>query len=66
MSTQEIVLNAESRKVDSKGEINKLRKAGSVPAILYGGKEKNMVLAVNGKELSSAIRTENAIISLMV
>lgn len=66
MSTREIVLNAESRKADSRGETNKLRKEGRVPAILYGGKEKNMVLAVNGKELSSAIRTENAIISLMV
>ena len=33
--------------VKSKGELNAIRKSGSVPAIIYGGKEANQKIAIS-------------------
>ncbi len=34
-------LNASIRKTKTKGDVRSLRLAGSIPAIVYGGTEKN-------------------------
>ena len=40
------------------GSNNKLRSNGFVPAVLYGGKEKNKNISISKKELSTIINSE--------
>ena len=44
-------LEANLRSVTSKGSNNNLRKQGMVPAVLYGGEEKNELISVSKKHL---------------
>tara|TARA_B100000035_G_C21005538_1_gene557089 strand:+ start:760 stop:1479 length:720 start_codon:yes stop_codon:yes gene_type:complete len=52
-------LNANLRSQTSKGENNILRKQGMVPAVLYGGKEKNELISVSKKHLKILLDQEN-------
>jgi large subunit ribosomal protein L25 len=51
-------LKAIKRDNNSKGSTNKLRTAGSIPAILYGGKNPNQNIAVEKKTFQSIINSE--------
>ena len=67
MEAKEMVLKAEVRETGSKGKSNRLRKDGGIPAILYGGSQKNIPLSINGKMYHSVMhgkRGENAIMTL--
>jgi len=52
-------LDASIRNTKSKGEVNSLRLKGDVPAIIYGGTEKNQKISLSKKEVKSLINQEN-------
>ena len=52
-------LEANSRINTSKGSNNILRKQGMVPAIVYGGKEKNELVSISKKHLKFLLEQEN-------
>ncbi len=51
-------LKATKRESLSSGENNRLRAAGSIPAILYGGKEANQNISVSKKEILNIINSD--------
>ena len=51
-------LKATKRDNLSSGANNRLRAAGSIPAILYGGKEANQNISVSKKEISAIINSD--------
>jgi len=53
-----INLKATKRDDKSKGFTNKLRASGSIPAILYGGKNPNQSLAIDKKSIKNIIDSE--------
>ena len=62
-------LEANIRNNSSKGQLNKIRISGNVPAIVYGGKEQNQKISISKKLLKSLIEKENflsTVISLNV
>ena len=52
-------LDASIRNTKSKGEVNSLRVKGEVPAIIYGGTEKNQKISLSKKQVKSLIDQEN-------
>ena len=52
-------LEATIRNTKTKGEINLLRVNGSIPAIVYGGKEANQKISLNTKKIKLLIQKEN-------
>jgi len=52
------ILKATKRTSASTGQVNKLRSEGFVPAILYGGKEKNLNISLRKLHLKDLINTE--------
>ncbi len=52
-------LEASIRSTKSKGELNSLRKKGEVPAIIYGGTEKNQKVSLSKKQVKFLINQEN-------
>ena len=58
-------LDANSRDNLSKGQMNTLRKNGSVPAIIYGGKEQNQKISISKKFLKTLIEQENFLSSII-
>lgn len=54
-------LNAELRADAGKKFAKRIRKAESVPAVIYGG-EKNIMISLNAKELDKAVCTPNVYI----
>ena len=52
-------LEAQIRTNVTKGELNTLRSNGSVPAIIYGGKENNIKVSISKKLLKTLIEREN-------
>ena len=64
-----ISLNATARDNTTKGQLSAIRDSGNVPAIIYGGKDKNEKISISKKILKSTIEKENFlsnIISLSV
>jgi large subunit ribosomal protein L25 len=53
----QIVVEAATRDTRGKNEARRLRVAGKVPAVLYGGKGKAVTLAVNTKQVSAILRS---------
>ena len=51
-------LKAKKRENLSSGSNNKLRAKGLIPAILYGGKDKNQNISISKKEISNIINSE--------
>ena len=54
-----ISLNATARDNTTKGQLSAIRDSGNVPAIIYGGKDKNEKISISKKILKSAIEKEN-------
>ena len=54
-----ISLDANTRDNKTKGELSAIRNGGNVPAIIYGGKNKNEKISVSKKLLKSTIDKEN-------
>ena len=52
-------IDASVRTNKTKGELNAIRDNGEVPAIIYGGKEKNESISISKKTLKSSIDNEN-------
>ena len=52
-------IQATIRKTDTKGQLNSLRKKGEVPAVVYGGEEKNQNIYLSKKEVKTLIEKEN-------
>ena len=54
-----ISLEATSRNNTTKGQLSSIRNGGNVPAIIYGGKDKNEKISISKKILKSTIEKEN-------
>ncbi len=52
-------LEASIRNTKSRGEVNSLRQKGEVPAIIYGGTEKNQKISLSKKKIKSLIDQKN-------
>ncbi len=52
-------LEANTRNTKSKGDVNTLRLNGNVPAIIYGGSDKNEKISISKKILKSLLEKEN-------
>ncbi len=58
-------LQANIRDNKTKGELSAIRNNGSVPAIIYGGKDKNEKISVSKKLLKVSIEKENFLSSII-
>ena len=54
-----ISLEAVTRKLSTKGNLTQLRKTGNVPAVVYGGKDNNLNVALSKKEVNNLLFKEN-------
>ena len=52
-------LEANIRDNKSKGQLNAIRNSGNIPAIIYGGKDKNQKISISKKLLKALIEKEN-------
>ena len=52
-------LDANIRNNNTKGQLNDIRSNGSVPAIIYGGKDQNQKISISKKLLKALIDKEN-------
>ncbi len=52
-------IQATIRNLETKKQLNSLRKKGGVPAVIYGGKEKNQNISLSKKEVKLLIEKEN-------
>ena len=52
--SEQVNLNAESREVEGKSSSRQLRRAGSVPAVIYGGKEEPLRISILEKDIAKA------------
>ena len=52
-------IEANIRNNSTKGQLNAIRKSGNVPAIIYGGKDKNQKISISKKLLKTFIEREN-------
>ena len=52
-------LEANTRNNSTKGQLNKIRNSGDVPAIVYGGKVENQKISISKKLLKNFIEKEN-------
>ena len=53
------IIEVTIRNTNTKGEVNSLRINGNVPAIVYGGTEKNQKIFLNKKNIKNLIEKEN-------
>ncbi len=59
-------IEATIRKSMTKGQLSSLRKKGEVPAIIYGGKEKNQNVFLPKKEVKLLIEKENFLSNVII
>ena len=58
-------LEASIRENKTKGQLNAIRSNGSVPAIIYGGKDENLKISISKKLLKILIEKENFLSSII-
>ena len=58
-------LDANIRDNKTKGQLNAIRSNGSVPAIIYGGKDENQKISISKKLLKTLIEKENFLSSII-
>jgi len=58
MAQERIIVEAAPRAERGKNEARRLRNTGKIPAVLYGGKDKSITLAVNAKQVGAILRSE--------
>ena len=58
-------IDATNRATNTKGELNSLRINGNVPAIIYGGTEKNQKISLSKKVVKILIEKENFLSSII-
>jgi large subunit ribosomal protein L25 len=56
---EKIVVEGAPRSTRGKNEARRIRKAGQLPAVLYGGKGVAIALSVNAKQVSAILRSES-------
>ena len=52
--SEQVNLNAENREVEGKSSSKQLRRAGSVPAVIYGGTEEPLRISILEKDIAKA------------
>ena len=52
--SEQVNLNAENREVEGKSSSRQLRRAGSVPAVIYGGTEEPLRISILEKDIAKA------------
>ena len=52
--SEQVNLNAEAREIDGKSSSRKLRKAGSIPAVIYGGENDPIKVSILEKDITKA------------
>ena len=52
-------IEATIRNTNTKGEVNSLRTKGNIPAIVYGGSDKNQKISLSKKNIKNLIEKEN-------
>tara|TARA_B100001175_G_scaffold176012_1_gene149512 strand:+ start:465 stop:1181 length:717 start_codon:yes stop_codon:yes gene_type:complete len=52
--SEQVNLNAENREVEGKSSSRVLRRAGSIPAVIYGGKEEPLRISILEKDIAKA------------
>ena len=52
--SEQVNLNAENREVEGKSSSRRLRRAGSIPAVIYGGKEEPLRISILEKDITKA------------
>jgi large subunit ribosomal protein L25 len=57
MAQTQVVVEAAPRANRGKNEARRLRQTGKVPAVLYGGKDEAVTLAVNAKQVGAILRS---------
>ena len=57
-------LKATKRETVTSGQLNKLRDSGSIPAILYGGKDPNAKISIDKKILKNILNSESFLSSV--
>jgi large subunit ribosomal protein L25 len=66
---QQITVEARTRDTRGKNEARRTRQSGEVPAVVYGGKDGAVAVAVNAKQVTSILRSDsghNTIFTLRV
>ena len=58
-------IEANIRDNSTKGQLNAIRDSGNVPAIIYGGKDKNQKISISKKLLKTFIEKENFFSSII-
>ena len=58
-------IEANIRDNTTKGQLNAIRNSGNVPAIIYGGKDKNQKISISKKLLKTFIEKENFFSSII-
>ena len=58
-------IQANIRNNSTKGQLNAIRNSGSVPAIIYGGKDQNQKISISKKVLKVLIENENFLSSII-
>jgi large subunit ribosomal protein L25 len=56
---EQIIVEGKPREERGKNAARRLRSAGEVPAVLYGGKGESVALALNSKQLSALLRSQS-------
>ena len=58
-SSLSLYYTTKKRETTTRGFTNKLRNDGFIPAILYGGKDPNLNISIEKKNIQSVIKSEN-------